>query len=151
MFEVLVSDPSQVAEARRRTTTAAGVAGFGEVTAGQAALVATELCSNLLKHGQGGCLLVNAGNRSLDLLALDSGSGMADVEACMADGYSTAGSRGQGLGAVRRLAQSGTAQQKAEAERLMPLVDAQLAERKARAPVRKAPAGKAVKPKKASA
>jgi hypothetical protein len=39
---------------------------------------------------------------------------------------------------VVRLAQSGSVQQKAEAERLMPLVDAELAERKARkAPARK--------------
>ena len=106
MFEVIVSDPSQVAEARRRATAAANAAGFGEVTAGQAALVAMELCSNLLKHGNGGRLLVNPGNHSLDLLALDSGPGMPDVEACMADGYSTSGTRGQGLGAVRRLAQS---------------------------------------------
>lgn len=44
-----------------------------------------------------------------------------------------------------RLAQSGSVQQKAEAERLMPLVDAELAERKARAPAkaaRKAPVRK---------
>lgn len=106
MFEVLVSDPSQVAEARRRATTAAAAAGFGELTTGQAALVATELASNLLKHGGGGRLMINAGNRSLDLLAIDSGPGMADVQACMADGYSTSGTRGQGLGAVARLAQS---------------------------------------------
>lgn len=106
MFEVLVSDPSQVAEARRRTSVAAAEAGFGEVGAGQAALVATELSSNLIKHGGGGRLVVSPGNRSLDLLAIDSGRGMADVQACMTDGYSTAGTRGQGLGAVRRLAQS---------------------------------------------
>lgn len=43
---------------------------------------------------------------------------------------------------AERLALSGSAKQKAEAERLMPLVDAELAERKARAPVRKAPARK---------
>ncbi|RRS04647.1 anti-sigma regulatory factor [Aquabacterium soli] len=106
MFEVLVSDPSQVAEARRRAAAAAVEAGFGEVAIGQASLVATELSSNLIKHGGGGRLLVGAGNRTLDLLALDSGAGMADVQACMADGYSTAGTRGQGLGAVQRLAQS---------------------------------------------
>lgn len=106
MFEVLVSDPSQVAEARRRASAAAAEAGFGEVTAGQAALVATELSSNLIKHGGGGRLVVGPGNRSLDLLAIDKGRGMADVQACMADGYSTAGTRGQGLGAVQRLAQS---------------------------------------------
>ena len=106
MFEVLVSDPSQVAEARRRATTAAKAAGFGELTTGQAALVATELSSNLLKHGGGGRLMINADNRSLDMLAIDNGPGMTDVQACMADGYSTAGTRGQGLGAVARLAQS---------------------------------------------
>ena len=106
MFEVLVSDPSQVAEARRRASAAAARAGFGEVTAGQAALVATELSSNLIKHGGGGRLVIGPGNRSLDLLAIDKGRGMTDVQACMADGYSTAGTRGQGLGAVQRLAQS---------------------------------------------
>ncbi|OQW55820.1 MAG: hypothetical protein A4S17_05800 [Proteobacteria bacterium HN_bin10] len=48
---------------------------------------------------------------------------------------------------VRRLAQAGTALQRAEAERLMPLIDAELAERKARAPARKAPAPRAAKKK----
>jgi hypothetical protein len=43
---------------------------------------------------------------------------------------------------AERLAQSGSANQKAEAERLMPLVDAELAQRKARALIRKAPARK---------
>lgn len=37
---------------------------------------------------------------------------------------------------VRRLSISGTVQQRAEAERLTPLVDAELAERKARAPAK---------------
>lgn len=106
MFEVIVSDASQVAEARRRVTAAAESAGFGEVPTGQAALVAMELCTNLTKHGGGGRLLVSPGHHALDLLALDQGAGMADVEACMADGYSSVGTRGQGLGAVRRLAQS---------------------------------------------
>jgi hypothetical protein len=40
---------------------------------------------------------------------------------------------------VRRLAQTGTTQQRAEAERLMPLIDAEQATRKANAPVRKPP------------
>ena len=40
----------------------------------------------------------------LELLALDRGSGMTDVGRCMDDGYSTAGSPGNGLGAIARLA-----------------------------------------------
>lgn len=49
---------------------------------------------------------------------------------------------------VQRLAQTGSTPQRAEAERLMPLIDAELAARKARAPVRKTPA--APKARKAS-
>jgi hypothetical protein len=40
----------------------------------------------------------------IELLCLDAGPGMRDPAACMADGYSSAGSMGTGLGAIRRLA-----------------------------------------------
>ncbi len=106
MFEVMVNDSSAVAEARRRAVAAAAALGFDEVRAGQLAIVATELGTNLLKHGGGGRLLVGCGSDRIELLALDQGPGMADVAACMADGYSSAGTAGNGLGAVRRLAQS---------------------------------------------
>ena len=49
---------------------------------------------------------------------------------------------------VLRLAQTGSTAQRAEAERLMPLIDAELAERKARAPARKTPVRKAAAKKK---
>ena len=52
---------------------------------------------------------------------------------------------------VRRLALSGSTAQRAEAERLMPLIDAELAARKAKAPVRAPPARKTAKRKAASA
>ena len=47
-----------------------------------------------------------------------------------------------------RLAQSGSAKQKADCERVLPLIDAELAERKARAP---APAARKTAAKKAKA
>jgi hypothetical protein len=55
---------------------------------------------------------------------------------------------------VQRLALAGTIPQRAEAERLMPLIDAETETRKARAPVRaerKTPVRKAPVPKKAKA
>ena len=104
MFSVTVADLSQVAEARRRASGAAAEAGFEEERRGQVALAATELATNLLKHAKGGQVLVNAEDRRLELFALDHGPGIADVGASMADGYSTAGTPGNGLGAVRRLA-----------------------------------------------
>ncbi|MBL8547561.1 MAG: hypothetical protein JNL81_13935 [Hyphomonadaceae bacterium] len=51
---------------------------------------------------------------------------------------------------VRRLADSGSTAQRAEAARLMPLIDAELAERKAKAPVRKPPVRKAAAKKQAA-
>jgi len=73
---------------------------------GQLALVVTELATNLLKHGSGGHILATTfddqDGSGIEVLALDCGAGMADVERCVADGYSTAGSPGNGLGAIIR-------------------------------------------------
>jgi hypothetical protein len=72
------------------------------------ALVATEAATNLLKHGGGGTIVVHAGmdgsaEPAVELVAIDRGPGMTNVDACLVDGYSTAGSPGTGLGAVRRV------------------------------------------------
>jgi anti-sigma regulatory factor (Ser/Thr protein kinase) len=96
-----IRDPSHVAEARRRA--AALSPGLDATTAGALALVVTELATNLLKHAGEGELLVRALPDGTEVLALDRGPGIADVERSLADGYSTAGSNGTGLGAVRRL------------------------------------------------
>ena len=102
-LEVMVPDASAVSVARREAAGMAGRLGFDEVLAGQVSLVATELATNLVKHAGGGRMLLNVQGRGIDLLALDTGAGMRDIAACMADGYSTAGTPGNGLGAVRRL------------------------------------------------
>jgi anti-sigma regulatory factor (Ser/Thr protein kinase) len=109
MIIVVVNDESQVGGARRAASNLAQQLGFGEVDAGRVALVATELATNLLKHGGGGEMLLvsceTGAGASVEVLALDQGPGMADVPACMADGYSSAGTAGGGLGAVVRLSQ----------------------------------------------
>ncbi len=43
-------------------------------------------------------------NAEVEICALDRGPGMQDASRSLVDGYSTAGSQGAGLGAVRRLA-----------------------------------------------
>ena len=106
MIEMQVADDSAVAAARRRALAVAANVGLDETRAGQLALVATELSTNLLKHGGGGRLLIGDAVNHVDLLALDRGPGMADVGRCMADGFSSSGTPGTGLGAVRRLAQA---------------------------------------------
>lgn len=106
MLEIAVRDPSAAGEARRLAVAAARAGGFDDVLAGRVAIVATELATNVLKHGGGGRLLVGETPRAIDLIAIDRGPGIADVRASLADGYSTVGTAGNGLGAVRRLSQA---------------------------------------------
>ena len=105
---VPVVDRSQVAAARQAAQVAAEGAGFTETDAHRVGIVATELASNIVKHaGHGGQLLLHARRGpapEVEIVALDRGPGMSDVLRSMSDGYSTAGSPGTGLGAVRRLA-----------------------------------------------
>lgn len=103
-----VADLSQVAQARRLVTEFAGQAGAPDARLSQIAIVVTELATNLLKHGGGGEILaeqfLDRDGSGVEVLALDRGAGMADVERCMRDGYSSAGSLGQGLGSISRQA-----------------------------------------------
>jgi anti-sigma regulatory factor (Ser/Thr protein kinase) len=105
---IIVDETSKVGDARRRATFLAGHLGFDETAQGKVALVVTEVASNLVKHGGGGELIVQGleyetGGEGLEIYALDSGRGIHDVDQCLADGYSTAGSPGTGLGAINRL------------------------------------------------
>jgi anti-sigma regulatory factor (Ser/Thr protein kinase) len=106
MKSVGVNDQSGVAEARRAATDLAGRVGFSEVESGKLALIATELSTNMLKHGSAGEMLVGTysddDSQGIEILALDKGRGMNNVAACLEDGYSSAGTAGRGLGAVIR-------------------------------------------------
>jgi anti-sigma regulatory factor (Ser/Thr protein kinase) len=104
-----VTEPSEIAATRRAVSAIANDNAFGVEDAGRAALVATEICSNLIKHGNGGELIVRPlehdGRHGLELIGLDQGPGMNDVAKCLRDGYSTGGSPGTGLGAIERMSQ----------------------------------------------
>jgi anti-sigma regulatory factor (Ser/Thr protein kinase) len=102
----VIDDSSKVGEARRAAQTLASFEFSAEV-AGKVALAATELANNLLLHAGGGELLIQPlGDETscIELLAIDRGPGMDNIDRCLSDGYSTAGTPGTGLGAVRRLA-----------------------------------------------
>jgi anti-sigma regulatory factor (Ser/Thr protein kinase) len=106
---VRVTDASEVAGARRVAAQCAGAMHLSETAAGKAALVATELATNILKHGGGGSILFGADQETdkvLTIIAFDKGRGIENVNAAMRDGFSTAGSPGTGLGAIQRAAAS---------------------------------------------
>jgi len=104
---VAVVEPSQVREARRTAMRLAQEAALPEVRCAEVAIVATELAGNLAKYGEQGRLFLQTlrspRGSEVELLAVDRGPGMPDVQRCLRDGFSTAGTPGTGLGAVRRL------------------------------------------------
>jgi anti-sigma regulatory factor (Ser/Thr protein kinase) len=104
MIAVQVQERSQIAEVRRKVVQLGTSNGFKAEELDRAALIVTELATNVIKHGGGGQVLVDASARGIDLIALDRGRGMADATVCAADGFSTAGTLGHGLGAMRRQA-----------------------------------------------
>ncbi len=105
MKAVRIGDSTGVAQARRGAHALGESIGLDEKSLGRLDLVVTELGTNVLKHAGGGDLLACIAGPGIDVIALDRGPGMADVNACLADGYSSSGTPGHGLGAVRRLSQ----------------------------------------------
>jgi len=105
-----VDDPSSSGTVRRRAAEVAERVGFTEKAVAEISIVATELATNLAKYARDGSVLLrvlHAGQTTgLTLVALDHGPGMRDLSALFADGESTSGTLGIGLGAVRRLAGS---------------------------------------------
>lgn len=101
-----VTDASFVSGTRREIEARARRIGLGEEDVGRATLVASEMATNLARHGGGGHLLVRTlpskTITGLELIAIDRGRGMSNVQEFMRDGVSTRGTSGTGLGAIRR-------------------------------------------------
>lgn len=107
VHELGIEEESRVGEAKRRAAALCRKLDLDETTSGRVAIVVTELATNQLKHAGGGRLLIRSvawpAGSGVEVLALDTGPGIRDINGSMRDGYSTAGSPGNGLGAVRRL------------------------------------------------
>jgi len=105
-----VEEDSQIGHARRAATAIAERLAFSPARAGQVALVVSELATNLARHAKRGEILLRpirrddreAGPDGIEVLAIDSGPGLPDVALSRRDGHSTAGTLGQGLGAIER-------------------------------------------------
>lgn len=98
-----VNDASATGEIRRSLQQLALELDFDEILVGKISIVANELSTNILKHAGFGTIIVIKTSHSLEILALDKGPGMSDPSRCFEDGYSTHGTQGTGLGAIRRL------------------------------------------------
>ena len=105
---LVIEDETQIGRARRSAQQLAVETGFDDTDAGRVALLATELASNIHKHAKRGelHLQVVQGRQTtgIEIIAVDRGPGF-DIDAGLADGYSTGGTNGIGLGALSRMAQ----------------------------------------------
>lgn len=104
---IAVVESSQIGEARRKAVTIASSLGFDESRQSNIGIVVTELANNLVRHAKQGVLLlrsISAGESvGLEALSIDKGPGMTDATVYLRDGVSTAGTAGNGLGAIDRL------------------------------------------------
>jgi anti-sigma regulatory factor (Ser/Thr protein kinase) len=109
-FSAQVADPTHVSACRLAAQRMARALEFDETRAGRLSIAVTEAVTNMVRHGGGGTLAARglaAGTAvGIEILAIDSGPGMDDFEANARDGFSSAGTAGTGLGAIRRLADS---------------------------------------------
>jgi anti-sigma regulatory factor (Ser/Thr protein kinase) len=102
-----IDDATMAGEARRAAVALARQLGFDESERAKLAIVVTEAATNLSKHAKLGEIVIQGLESGtiggVEVLALDRGPGMENVDRCRTDGFSKAGSRGAGLGAMDRL------------------------------------------------
>lgn len=103
-----IGEGSAIGAARRDAQRLASELQLDETVGGRVGVVVTELATNLLRHAGGGDLLIQAipcsEGSAVEIIAVDRGAGITDIQKCLRDGYSSAGTAGTGLGAVKRLA-----------------------------------------------
>lgn len=103
-----VEESTAPGRVRRATVALARRLRFSEYRMGEVAIAATELSTNVQKHAAEGVVALRVRRTNdvaaVEIMAIDSGPGIADVASVTQDGDSTVGSLGVGLGAVMRLA-----------------------------------------------
>ncbi|MEU6156644.1 ATP-binding protein [Actinosynnema sp. NPDC047251] len=104
----LVRDEPDLLPARHAVRAAAVAAGLGLIAQTKIVTAASELVRNAYVHGGAGTLVISTvtsprGRRGLRLSVTDSGPGIPDVPAALADGFGTGTGPGHGLGGARTL------------------------------------------------
>lgn len=104
--EVRIDHHSAVHLAAETARSVARACGLPGALPDQAAVLASELASNIDKHAVDGVLYVQPLplGGGLEIVAADRGPGMPEIARCLTDGYTTTGTLGAGLGAVSRIA-----------------------------------------------
>lgn len=106
-IEVPIHEELDIVRARQEGRQMARNLGFGAVDLARIATAISELARNIYLHAQEGVIhlmeVEQGTRRGLEIVALDQGPGIPNVEEAMRDGYSTSGRLGAGLPGTRRL------------------------------------------------
>jgi anti-sigma regulatory factor (Ser/Thr protein kinase)/serine/threonine protein phosphatase PrpC len=104
-IRIPVARPPEIKRATDAARQLAKSLGFDTRDCEEIVLAVTELASNLTKHTTGGIITLQPteDRPGLQVESEDHGPGIPDVEQALADGYSTVGTLGTGLGTVNRL------------------------------------------------
>lgn len=104
-----INEPSEIYAARRAAAKLAQTLNFDDLRRAQLELVITEAGTNIIKHAQRGEILIRAlthgDDFGVEIIAIDKGPGISNIQFHMKDGNSTTGTYGGGLGAMSRLTQ----------------------------------------------
>ncbi|MGW2724339.1 SpoIIE family protein phosphatase [Streptomyces sp. NPDC001492] len=112
VWDIPVHDSTRVRDVRVAVEAASTHVRLDPHRTAVAALVATELATNLVKHARGGRVVIDLVDRpgavtrtpGVQVTAIDYGPGIRDVTAAIRDGYSTSeASLGAGLGTCMRI------------------------------------------------
>lgn len=104
--QITVDHVSAVHAAAQAARAVALEVGLPAALPDKAAVIASELASNLDKHAESGVIYVHPllAGVGMEIIAADRGPGMAHLDLCLTDGHTTTGTLGVGLGAIRRMA-----------------------------------------------
>lgn len=106
-IRVRITSDLDIVIARQKGRELANHLGFGSSDLAIIATAISELARNIVLYASRGEVILKSTQENdasgIIVVASDEGSGIADVEEAMHDGYSTSGSLGLGLPGVRRL------------------------------------------------
>jgi len=104
LVNVEIKEDFDVVKARARARALAETLGFEVVDQTRIATAVSEIARNALIHGGGGKMTLRTLNqKGLEIVIVDQGPGISNIEQAMKDGYSSIGALGLGLGGAKRL------------------------------------------------
>jgi anti-sigma regulatory factor (Ser/Thr protein kinase)/type III secretion system FlhB-like substrate exporter len=105
--DIHISNPSDIADARRVALRLGLERELDDSTRGRVAVIVTELGTNLVRYATGGRLLIGCHaydhGCELEVISIDSGPGIPGLNRCIQAAHAVAGKSGTGLATVQSL------------------------------------------------